>query len=59
MILDVKMEDFHRKAHFIAGGHKTELPTIITCAGVVSSETVCLLLMLVSLSDLEFKVAAI
>ncbi|KAL7524803.1 hypothetical protein ACHAWF_001092 [Thalassiosira exigua] len=35
VIFDVKMEDFRRKAHFVVGGHKTEVPKTITYAIVV------------------------
>ncbi len=40
MIFDVKMEDFHRKARLVAGGHKTKAPATITYASVVSPKTV-------------------
>ncbi|KAL7540108.1 LOW QUALITY PROTEIN: hypothetical protein ACHAWF_008209 [Thalassiosira exigua] len=59
MIFDVKMEDFRRKARFVAGGHKTEVPKTITYASVVSRETVRLALLLASLNDLEVKAADI
>jgi hypothetical protein len=36
MIFDVKMEDFRRKARFVAGGHITDAPHITTYASVVS-----------------------
>jgi hypothetical protein len=35
MIFDVKMEDFRRKARFVAGGHKTDTPHAMTYASVV------------------------
>jgi hypothetical protein len=37
VIFDVKMEDFHRKARFVAGGHTTDAPRVMTYASVVSS----------------------
>jgi hypothetical protein len=36
MVFDVKMEDFCRNAHFVAGGHMTETPSSNTYASVVS-----------------------
>jgi hypothetical protein len=56
MIFDVKMEDFRQKARLVAGGHRTEGPTTITYASVVSRETVCIALLTVALNDLEVKV---
>jgi hypothetical protein len=35
-IFDVKMEDFRRKARFVAGEHTTDTPHAITYASVVS-----------------------
>ena len=40
MIFSVKMENFRRKARFVAGGHMTEAPSALTYASVVSRETV-------------------
>jgi hypothetical protein len=59
MIFDVKMENFQRKARFVAGGHMTKAPDVITYASVVSRETVRLALLLASLNDLEVKVGDI
>ncbi len=56
MIFDVKMEDFRQKARLVAGGHFTKAPATITCASVVSRETVHLALTFASLNDLEVKV---
>ncbi len=56
MIFDVKMEDFWQKVRLVAGGHWTKAPATITYASVVSCETVCLALTIVSLNDLEVKV---
>jgi len=36
MVFDVKMEDFKRKARYVAGGHMTETPAAMTYASVVS-----------------------
>jgi hypothetical protein len=38
MIFDVKMEDFRRKARFVAGGHTTDTPHTMTYTSVVSRE---------------------
>ena len=35
MVFDIKMEDFWRKARFVAGGHTTEVPETLTYASVV------------------------
>jgi hypothetical protein len=59
MVWDVKMEDFHRKARFVAGGHMTETPASNTYASVVSREPVCITLTLAALNDLEVKTADI
>ena len=56
MVLDVKMEDFKRKARLVAAGHKTKAPATITYASVVSQETVRIALMLAALNDLQVKV---
>ena len=55
MIFDIKMEDFRRKARFVAGGHMTKAPAAMTYASVVSRETVRIALMLAALNDLEVK----
>jgi len=59
MVYDVKMEDFRRKARFVAGGHMTETPSSNTYASVVSRETVRIALTLAALNDLEVKTADI
>ena len=51
----VKMVEFHKKACLVASGHKTDIPATMTYAGVVSSETVCLDLVISALNDLEMK----
>ena len=55
MIFDVKMEDFRRKARYVAGGHMTEAPKCMTYANVVSRESVRLALTIAALNDLEVK----
>jgi CxxC motif-containing protein (DUF1111 family) len=59
MVWDVKMEDFCRKARFMAGGHMTETPASNTYANVVSRESVCITLTLAALNDLDVKIADI
>ena len=56
---DVKMEDFHRKAIYVAGGHTMELPATIIYASVVSREAVWIILTLAALNDLEVKTSDI
>ena len=56
MIFTVKLEDFRRKARFVAGGHLTETPpAVATYASVVSRESVRIALTLAALNDLEVK----
>jgi hypothetical protein len=59
LIFDIKIEDFRRKAHMVAGGHMTGAPTIMTYASVVSRETVHIPLTIAALNDLKVKVADI
>ena len=55
MVFNIKMEDFRQKTRLVARGHMTKAPTTITCASVVSRETVRIALMIVALNDLEVK----
>ena len=55
MVFDIKIEDFQRKARFVAGGHMTEPPATLTYASVVSRETVRIALTIAALNDLEVK----
>ncbi len=59
MIFDVKMEDFHRKARLVAGGHMTDVPPTITYASVVLRETVCVALTMAALNALKVMAANI
>ena len=59
MVYDVKMENFRRKALFVAEGHMTEAPATITYASVVSRESVRIALTLAALNGLEVKTANI
>jgi hypothetical protein len=53
------MEDFQRKARLVAGGHMTKAPATITCAIVVSRETIRIALLMDALNDLNVKVGDI
>ena len=56
LIFTVKLEDFRRKARFVAGGHLTEAPPPAAAyASVVSRESVRIALTLAALNDLEVK----
>ena len=59
LIVDIKQEDFRRKACLVAGGHNTEKPATITYASVVSRETLQIALLLAGLMELEVKTADI
>jgi hypothetical protein len=59
MIFDVKMEDFRRKAQFVAGGHTTDAPRVMTYASVVSRESVRIALTLMALNDLDVMMGGI
>ena len=56
MIFDVKL-DLTRKARYVAGGHKTEVPKEHTFSSVVSRDSVRLMFMLAALNDLEVQSA--
>ena len=45
MVFDIKMEDFHRKAHLVVGGHMTHVPNVIKHPSVVIRETMLILLL--------------
>jgi hypothetical protein len=53
------MEDFLRKARFLAGGHTTDTPHAMTYASFVSRESVMIALTLAALNDLDTKMADI
>jgi hypothetical protein len=59
MIFDVNMEDFRRKARFVAGGHTTDTPHAMTYASVMSRESVIIALTLAALNDFNVKLADI
>lgn len=52
IIFDIKM-DLTRKARYVAGGHKTEPPTSITYASVVSRESVRIAFLVAALNELD------
>jgi hypothetical protein len=56
MIFDVKMEDFRRKARFVAGGNTSDTPHAMTYESVVSRESVRVAL---TLAALDVKMADI
>jgi hypothetical protein len=54
MIFDVKMgENFRRKARFVADGHKTKTPAVMTYSLVVSRDSVRIALTIAALNDLD------
>ncbi len=55
MIFDIKMTDFAWKAMLVAGGHLTGAPAAMTCASVVSRETICIALTIAALNSLDVK----
>jgi Reverse transcriptase (RNA-dependent DNA polymerase) len=55
LIFDLKIENFRRKARFVAGGHTTKTPATLTYSSVVSRESVRIALTLAALNDLEVK----
>ena len=59
LIFDVKMEDFRRKARYVAGGHMTKAPKTLMYASLVSRESVRIALTLAALNDLNVKTADI
>jgi hypothetical protein len=59
MIFYIKMEDFCRKAIFVAGGHTTDTPHAINYASFVSRDSVMIALTLDALNDFDVKMADI
>ncbi len=51
IIWDVKM-DFTRKACYVAGGHRTDPPKVLTYSSVISRESVHMALFVATLNDL-------
>jgi hypothetical protein len=59
MIFDDKMEDFRRRARFVAGGHTTDTPNAMAYTSVVTRESVKTALTQAALNDLDVKMADI
>ena len=54
MIFDIKIvENFRRKARFVAGGHTTETPASLTYSSVVSHDTIRIALTIAALNNLQ------
>ena len=53
MVFDIKIEDFRQKARLVTGDHKTEAPTTMMYATIVSHAMVCLALTIAALNDLR------
>jgi hypothetical protein len=51
-VFDVKM-DFTRKARLVAGGHVTDVPSVMTYSSVVSRDSVQIMFMIAALNDLD------
>jgi hypothetical protein len=59
MIFDLKMEYFCRKARFVAEGHTTNAPHVMTYASVMSRDSVRIALTLAALNDLDITMGDI
>ena len=55
MVFVIKMEDFCKKAHLVVGGCMIHTLDTITHSSVVIQETVCIVLTMAALHDLEVK----
>ena len=55
MEFNIKMENFRQTARLVAGDYRAIASVTITCANIVSKETVRIALMITALNDLEFK----
>jgi hypothetical protein len=54
MIFDLRMgKNFMRKARFVADGHKTKTPAVMTYSLVLLRDSVCIALMIAVLNDLD------
>ena len=51
-VFDVKM-DFTRKTRLVAGGHVTDVPSVMTYSSVVSRDSVQIMFMIAALNDLD------
>jgi len=59
MVFDIKQGMLQRKARFVAGGNMAEAPPSITCASVVSRESVRIAFLIAALNDLDIEAADI
>jgi hypothetical protein len=59
MIFDVNMEDFHRKARFVAGGHTTDPPHAMTYTIFASRESLRFALTMAALNDVDVNMVDI
>ena len=59
MIFNIKMEDFRRKAQYVAVCHTTVAPPKLTYASVFLQEIVHIALTLAALNDMEVKISDI
>ena len=54
LVFDIKIgEGFRRKARFVANGHKTEDPNVVTYSTVVSRDSVRIMLLVAALNNLD------
>lgn len=58
LVFDVKFT-LDRKARYVAGGHRTEVPASMTYSSVVSRDSVRIMLLVAALNDLEMKMCDI
>ena len=59
MVFGVKVENFRCKTRLVAGSHMMESLAAIMYASIVSRETVRIVMMIATLSDLEVKLGDI
>jgi hypothetical protein len=57
-VFDVKM-DFTKKARLVAGGHVTNVPSVMTYSSVVSRDSVQIMFMIAALNDLDIMAGGI
>lgn len=60
MVFNIKLsENFRQKARFVAGGHTTETPVILTYSSVVSCDSVWIGFLVAALNSLDIQAADI
>ena len=52
IVFDIKM-DFTRKARFVAGGHTTEAPTLLTYSSVMWHDSIRIAFLIAALNDID------